>query len=192
MASLTKSIFVPILLVVLIMLGLFLIMKIYVIDDYEDQITRLDREIADLDMKVKQAEAFEQEKPKYEEEYKKLMSDLETQKKILPKEKETDALVRRLEKLAKDSNAIKIEVFRPQSIIDHGFYYEWPISISCKAGYNSLGLFFEEIANFERIFNVYNLTLESLKSGTEVQPTVTASFTASTFVYTGDETEKIK
>jgi len=191
MAKLGKSILTPIILVVLIMLALFVILKIYVIDEYEKGITILEQEITELERKVKEAEAFEQEKPKYEEEYRKLISDLENQKKILPKEKETDALVRRLEKLAMDSNAIKIEEFRPQGIVDHDFYYEWPISISCRAGYNSLGLFFEEIANFERIFNVYNLTLESLEIGTDTQPTISARFTASTFVYTGDDTERI-
>jgi Tfp pilus assembly protein PilO len=164
----------------------------YVIDGYEQRITILEREIGDLERKVKEAEAFEQERPRYEEEYYKLKSELTAQKKILPKEKETQALVRRLERLAMDSNAISIHEFRPQAPINHDFYYEWPIYISCEAGYNSLGMFFEEIANFERIFNVYNVTLESLNSGTDVNPTLTAKFTASTFVYTGDDTESIK
>ncbi len=181
-----------IILVVLILGLLFFALKNFVIDDMHSQIEALDAEIAKLDLQIKRAQAYEQKRAQYKQIYEARLKELDTKKAILPKERETDELVRRLERLAKDAQDISITMFRPQNTIDHDFYYEWPIAINCEAGFNSLGMFFQQIANFERIFNVYNLKMESLHAGSDAKPTIKAAFTASTFVYTGDDSEKIQ
>jgi len=167
-------------------------LKMYVFDSMNNELVSLDAQIQDLQGKVTRAQAFQQKKALYEQIYNSRLAELEREKKILPKERETDELVRRLENLATQSRDIKINIFRPEKSIDHEFYFEWPISISCEAGYNTIGVFFEQIANFDRIFNIHNLTITTLKQGTDARPTIKADFTASTFVYTGDATEKLQ
>ena len=181
-----------IILVVLVLVLIFIMLKSFVFDKMNTEIAMLDKKIADLQLKVNQAQAYQQKRAVYQQMYRSLLADLETKKKILPKGKETDQLVRRLENIATQSEDIDIKVFRPRSPINHDFYFEWPIDIKCVAGYNSMGQFFEKIANFRRIFNITTMKLDSLKSGDPNKPTLKAAFTASTFVYIGDESEKIK
>lgn len=182
---------VQIILVVLAIVLVFFVLKMYVFDKMNTEISGLDTQIQDLQATVKKAQAYQDKKALNEQIYNSRLAELDREKKILPKEQETDELVRRLENLATASRDIKITMFRPEKPVDHEFYYEWPIQISCEAGYHSLGVFFEQVANFDRIFNVHDLKLDTLDRGSDDRPTVKASFTASTFVYTGDATEKI-
>lgn len=181
-----------IVLVVLVLVLVFFALNYFVFSPMNDKIKSLDSKIQDLQVQVDRAHAFEQKKALNEQIYNSRLAELEREKKILPKEKETDELVRRLENMATESRDIKITLFRPEAPVDHEFYFEWPITINCEAGYNSIGSFFEQIANMDRIFNVYNLKVDSLKQGTDNRPTIKAEFIASTFVYTGDATEKVQ
>ncbi|HOB51190.1 MAG TPA: type 4a pilus biogenesis protein PilO [Acidobacteriota bacterium] len=186
------SMLLQIALVILIIALSFFVLKMYVFDKMNDELSKLDGQIAELDLKVKKAQAFQQKKALNEQIYNSRLAELEREKKILPKERETDELVRRLENLAHESRDLKITLFRPDKPVDHEFYYEWPITINCEASYSSIGQFFEQVANFDRILNVYNLKLESTTQGSDARPTLKAGFIASTFVYTGDATEKIQ
>jgi len=179
-------------LVVLVLVLSFFGLNQFVFSPMNDEIKSLEGKILSLQAQVDKAHAFEQKKALNEQIYNSRLAELEREKKILPKEKETDDLVRRLENMATESRDIKITLFRPEKPVDHEFYFEWPITVSCEAGYNSIGNFFEQIANIDRIFNVYNLKIESLKQGTDNRPTIKAEFIASTFVYTGDATEKVQ
>ena len=55
-----------------------------------------------------------------------------------------------------------------------------PVSSS---GYNNLGLFFEKIARFRRIINVDNIQIQGLPSATDPSRTISATCTATTFVF---------
>jgi type IV pilus assembly protein PilO len=179
-------------LVVLVLALAFFGLNQFVFSPMNEEIKKLDGQISSLQADVDRAHAFEQKKALNEQIYNSRLAELEREKKILPKEKETDELVRRLENMATESRDISITLFRPEKPVDHDFYFEWPIAISCEAGYNSIGNFFEQIANMDRIFNVYNLKIETMKQGTDSRPTIKAQFVASTFVYTGDATEKVE
>lgn len=181
-----------VLLVVLVLVLVFFALNQLVFSPMNARINSLEAKIQELQVQVDRAHAFEQKKALNEQIYNSRLAELEREKKILPKEKETDDLVRRLENMATESRDIKITLFRPEAPVDHEFYFEWPIAINCEAGYNSIGVFFEQIANMDRIFNVYNLKVDSLKQGTDNRPTIKAEFIASTFVYTGDATEKVQ
>lgn len=185
----------PATMIVLIVIVLGLLgygLKSFVFDSMNTEISALDSKIADLKPKVAKAMAFQEKRALNEQIYRSLLAELEAKKRILPKEKETDELVRKLEKLAKASREIRITLFRPEKPLPKDFYFEWPITINCDAGFNSLGVFFEQIANFDRIFNIRDLSLTTAKRGSEGKPTIKASFVATTFVYTGDETEKVQ
>lgn len=179
---------------VLIALGLvYLVLQKFVFSSLDKKIDDLRPKEQKLLEQVQMVMAYEQKKAEYEQIYQSRLAELEREKRILPKEKETNEVVRRFERLATESRDIRITEFFPSPRpIDHGFYAEWPISVKCESSFHSLGTFFESIANFDRIFNVMDLTLESQNLGSDNKPTLRATFKASTFVYTDDQSEKMK
>lgn len=155
------------------------------IADYNAKITSLSAEVQRL-------HGFEAKKAKYEDECKTLKEELDKLKAMLPKSKETDLLARKLELLAKNTSGLEIKLFEPQQKKMYDFYYELPIKFKVLGNYHALGKFFEKVANFERILNVYNLKCKGLNSGDASGFTLKASFIASTFVYIGEDSETIK
>lgn len=106
---------------------------------------------------------------------------LERLKQVLPDRKETAEIIRQVHDLAVKSD-LAIKSFTPRKTVNHGFYEEWPILISLEGTYNNLGGFFEQIAAFTRLINVYDISILALEEGVTDKRTLTATCTATTFV----------
>jgi len=144
------------------------------------QMEGLDRRVSELTAEVETARAVTARLPQFEADVKDLQSQLDELKLVLPNEKETAEIVRRVEQLAVESN-LSIRSFTPQATVAYEFYEDWPIRMSLEGSYNNLGLFFQRVANFQRIINVDNIEIKALANA-DPDRTISATCTATTFV----------
>jgi Tfp pilus assembly protein PilO len=143
-------------------------------------IVRQERRIQELDQKIQEGRAAQQQLPVFRETVRNLELELEKLLRILPARKNTPELLRRIRALVDQGN-FGFRRFTPRGFSDRDFYSEWPIVINLTGGYHNLAQFFERISRFSRIINIEDLTI-STSPGAGNQ-TIAAAFTAKTFVY---------
>jgi type IV pilus assembly protein PilO len=134
----------------------------------------LQREIRALEVTANKLAEFQREVALLE-------AKLETLKRILPPEKETPDLMRKVQSLASQSSLL-IKTFTPGQTINKEFYQEWPINMSVEGNYHNLGIFFDRVGRLSRLVNIGNIKVTSRNEQT-VSNTITASCVATTFVY---------
>ena len=156
----------------------------YYVSPMGGEIETMEARNQELRVEVERAQEIQRRLPEFREELEALMARMEELRGVLPDEKETAEIVRRIEQLAVESN-LDIQSFTPQGTEPSGFYERWPINIALQGNYNNLGLFFQRIAQFKRIINVDNISIRGL-GGTDQQRSIAATCTATTFVLTGE------
>jgi type IV pilus assembly protein PilO len=134
----------------------------------------LQKDIRALEVTASKLEDFKREVAQLEQK-------LETLKRILPPEKETPDLMKKIQYLAQQSN-LSIKRFTPAATVKKEFYEEWPIQIAVEGTYHNLGMFFDRISRLPRLVNVGNLNITPLGSQT-MSRTIAANCVATTFVY---------
>ena len=134
----------------------------------------LQREIRALEVTANKLAEFQREVALLE-------AKLETLKRILPPEKETPDLMRKVQSLASQSSLL-IKTFTPGQTVNKEFYQEWPINMSVEGNYHNLGIFFDRVGRLSRLVNIGNIKISSRGDQT-VSNTINASCVATTFVY---------
>ena len=134
----------------------------------------LQREIRALEVTANKLAEFQREVALLE-------AKLETLKRILPPEKETPDLMRKVQSLASQSSLL-IKTFTPGQTVNKEFYQEWPINMSVEGNYHNLGIFFDRVGRLSRLVNIGNIKIQSRPDQT-VSNTISASCVATTFVY---------
>jgi type IV pilus assembly protein PilO len=145
----------------------------------KDQLAAGEQQLAELQTKIQEGRAAKQQLPKFRDEVHQLEVELDKLLRILPARRNTPDLLRRIRSLAEQGD-FALRRFTPGNLSDKEFFSEWPIAISVDGTYHNLALFFDRISRFSRIINIEDLNITALPSG---QHTITASFTAKTFVY---------
>jgi type IV pilus assembly protein PilO len=138
------------------------------------QLDTLKREIAALEVTANKLAEFQREVALLE-------AKLETLKRILPPEKETPDLMRKVQSLASQSSLL-IKSFTPGATVNKEFYQEWPITMTVEGNYHNLGIFFDRVGRLSRLVNIGNIKISSRNDQT-VSNTISASCVATTFVY---------
>lgn len=138
------------------------------------QLDTLKREIAALEVTANKLAEFQREVALLE-------AKLETLKRILPPEKETPDLMRKVQSLASQSSLL-IKSFTPGTTVNRDFYQEWPITMTVEGNYHNLGIFFDRVGRLSRLVNIGNIKISS-RSDQTVSNTISASCVATTFVY---------
>ncbi|PYQ15573.1 MAG: hypothetical protein DMF80_08965 [Acidobacteria bacterium] len=139
-----------------------------------EQLETLRKEIRALEVTANKLQEFQREVAQLE-------AKLETLKRILPPEKETPDLMRKVQALAAQSN-LTIRNFTPGAVVNRDFYQEWPINMAVDGSYHNLGMFFDRVGRLSRLVNLGNLKVSSRTDQT-VSNTISASCVATTFVY---------
>ena len=106
---------------------------------------------------------------------------------VLPDEKDAQDVLRQLHELASDSS-LSIASFTPKVVADKPQYSEWPIELGLNGGYHDLGRFFERIANLPLLISVSDLHLKAKEGTGKDAGSLTATCTATTFVFRKDTT----
>src|SRR5688500_2445075 len=138
------------------------------------ELDRLRQEIRQLEVTASKLQDFQREVALLE-------AKLETLKRILPPEKETPDLMRKVQSLAAQSNLV-IRTFTPAATVNKEFYQEWPINMAVDGSYHNLGYFFDRVSRLSRLVNVGNLKIASSTTQTASR-TISANCVATTFVY---------
>jgi type IV pilus assembly protein PilO len=138
------------------------------------QLDKLRQEIRQLEVTASKLQDFQREVALLE-------AKLETLKRILPPEKETPDLMRKVQSLAAQSN-LTIKTFTPAATVNKEFYQEWPINMAVDGSYHNLGYFFDRVSRLSRLVNVGNLKIASARDQSATR-TISANCVATTFVY---------
>jgi Tfp pilus assembly protein PilO len=163
-------------------IGLAAIGYIFYLRDLVATRSALKTEIAKLETAVAQASEVESRIGKFKRDIALLDARLDELRRILPSQKETPEVMRAVQNMAADS-FLKIIKFAPQSVAPRAFYSDWPITMDVQGSYNALGSFLEKIGQFRRIVNVDNMVIKIIENSTDPARTLSAGFTATTFVY---------
>ena len=139
-----------------------------------NRLTALRKEIQALEVTANKLQDFQREVAILE-------AKLETLKRILPPEKETPDLMRKVQSLASQSNLV-VRQFTPAATVNKEFYQEWPINMTVEGSYHNLGYFFDRVSRLTRLVNVGNLKIGAMNNQTPSK-TITAHCVATTFVY---------
>lgn len=169
-------------------------------DAKSKKLSGLKQEITRLEVTAQKLQDFQREVQLRE-------ARLERLKLILPPEKETPELIRKVQYLATQSS-LKIRTFDPQATVTKAFptgnpapagaagrpapqpspgstedaYQEWPINVEVEGSFHELGMFFDRVGRLARLVNVSNIKVKP-QTLQKVSQTIAASCTATTFVY---------
>ena len=150
------------------------------IEDQGTQIEKLQGELSAKQAQIDEGHAIEQKLPEFEAEIASLERKLGDIQQILPSRTETGDLLRWIKNLGDQSN-LDLNSFGPGNLKPVEFYKEFPIDMQVTGRYHDLGIFLDRVSKYSRIVNVDNLSMSSTKS--KMEKTISASFTATTFVY---------
>jgi type IV pilus assembly protein PilO len=150
------------------------------LEGMKTDIVRKDARLAELQKDIQKGEAAEQQLPQLREKVARLENDLEKLLKILPNKRNVSELIRQLRALAEREDFDLVR-FDPGQEVEREFFNEWPITVRIDGTYHALARFFDTLSRFSRIINVDNLRVTS--SRTDPTKTLSAGFTAKTFVY---------
>lgn len=106
---------------------------------------------------------------------------LKTLEVSIPKRKEIADILRQIQALAYDSR-LDVLRFAPGAEINRDFYAEWPIPIQVSGNYHNLGVFFDKLSKFDRVFTIENFAIKSLARQTDLN-TISANWTAKTYFF---------
>lgn len=137
-----------------------------------------------LQQEIQKGRAAERKLAQFREEVRRLEVELAKLLQVLPSKRNTEELIKRIETLTRQGD-FTLKKFTPQDFVPKEFYAEWPIDIALDGTYHNLALFFDRMSRFSRIINVESLRIAELRD--VPQKSISATFTAKTFIYTGDE-----
>jgi Tfp pilus assembly protein PilO len=137
-----------------------------------------------LQQEIQKGRAAERKLAQFREEVRRLEVELAKLLQVLPSKRNTEELIKRIETLTRQGD-FTLKKFTPQDFVPKEFYAEWPIDIALDGTYHNLALFFDRMSRFSRIINVEALRIAELRD--VPQKSISATFTAKTFIYTGDE-----
>jgi type IV pilus assembly protein PilO len=138
------------------------------------RLEQLQKDIRALEVTANKLQEFQREVQLLE-------AKLETLKRILPPERETPDLMRRVQYLAAQSNLV-IRRFTPATPVNKDFYQEVPINVDVEGTYHMLGQFFDRVSRLSRLVNMGSIKIRNQATQT-ASNTIAASAVATTFVY---------
>ena len=138
-------------------------------------------ELQELERNIRALEVTASKLQEFQREVQLLEAKLETLKRILPPEKETPDLMRRVQYLAAQSNLI-IRRFTPSTPVNKDFYQEFPINIDVEGTFHNLGMFFDRVGRLSRLVNVGNARIKA-QNNQSASNTIATQCVATTYVY---------
>jgi len=145
-----------------------------------------DSRLQELQKKIAEGRAAQQNLPRFREEVRLLQVELDKLLRILPARRNVQVIMRQV-RLLVERGDLSLKRFRPLNEREQDFYSEWPLQINLDGDYHNLALFFDRIGRFSRIINIDNLNINAHNQ--QAGHTLSANFTAKTFIYKESEGE---
>jgi type IV pilus assembly protein PilO len=164
--------------------GLFFIGHRFMIKPMNEEMARLNIEREELLAEINKGETLKARFIEFEAELKRLESQLDSLKRILPSTEEIADLYSRIQQEGTELG-LTIMLFKPGNHIPKDYYDEWPISMTLNGNYHILAKFFERIGKLYRIINVNDFAVKNLSSSrtASTSTTIQATCVATTFIY---------
>lgn len=160
---------------------LFGIFYFVVYSPTQDEIGSIVAQSEQLQEEIRKAERNQDKLKKLEEEKALNEKILEDLKGILPENEEVSQILRKIQAIASNAR-LKTSTFTFGAKVNREIYLEWPIAITLEGNYHNLGIFFDQVSRMKKIFTIDALHLTPLPS-LSYDYTITASFTATTYIY---------
>lgn len=158
----------------------------FVIEPKKARIAALEKERESLIQEINKGETLKARYIEFEAELKRLESQLETLKKILPEETEMDDLYSRIQQESTELG-LSITSFKPGARAPQQYYEALPMAMSLTGTYHTLAKFYERLGKLYRIINVNDFTIKALPVAKIASTnTITATCIATTFIYKGE------
>lgn len=142
---------------------------------------RKEQQLATLQQEIRKLEAAAAKLDQFKNEVALLEARLERLKQVLPSEKQTPDLMRKVQSMASESS-LSVRAFNPGATRSQEFYEEWPINVVVNGTYHNLGMFFDRVSRLSRLVNISDVKVTSQASPTAVN-TIAAICTATTYVF---------
>jgi len=155
--------------------------KMAVLSSLTSQRVKVEDEVRKLRLKKMQMD-------KVEKEMALMTASLKELEAIIPERKEISNILSQSQQLAYDTR-LNITKFTPKGETFREFYLEWPIQFEITGSYHNLGLFFDRLSRFSRLFTIERFSIKSLAKQSEAA-TIGANFTAKTYVFLDEENLK--
>ena len=168
---------------VYVLLGILLVGLVYLgyFKRRETELKNLRAERAKIEGEVTNLKSKKRQLDKIEGELVGLNKALTELEVIIPRRKEHGEILRNIQQMASESQ-LEVIHFTPEKEINRDFYSEQPIPIEIVGNYHNLGLFFDRILHFPRIFNIDGFLIKTLPNQSE-EFTISALFTAKTYFF---------
>ncbi|TKJ33728.1 hypothetical protein CEE39_03335 [bacterium (candidate division B38) B3_B38] len=170
------------LVIVLIIVGFFIVFYVSIYSGKAEQIEQKKTKLSALQQEIERGEATAKRLGEFQQEVERLRSRFQIMLRILPNQKQTEDLLRKIQSLARDSN-LDIKRFDPGDLVRKEFYAEYPISMRVHGSYHNLATFFDKVSKLSRLINITGLVITFNPEGGE-KPII-ANYTATTFVFIG-------
>jgi type IV pilus assembly protein PilO len=154
----------------------------YLLKPRQENLAQLDGKLLQLQAKIQEGRAAKAQLPQFRQEVQRLELELDKLLRVLPARRNTPELLRRIRDLTEQGD-FDLMRFTPGNFVDQEFFSEWPIAVSLNGTYHNLALLFDRVSRFSRIINIEGLKVSEVKNNAGPGHTITASFTAKTFVY---------
>ena len=170
------------------LLGLVLAVAIYFAGNHyllkprQQNLEDLDATLVVLQAKIQEGRTAKEDLPGLRQAVQRLELDLDKLLRVLPARRNTPQLLRRIRDLTEQGD-FDLKRFTPGNFIDQEFFSEWPIAVNLDGTYHNLALFFDRVSRFPRIVNIDGLRINSVRGQDTGPHSISASFTAKTFVY---------
>jgi type IV pilus assembly protein PilO len=146
-----------------------------------DKLKAVKAERVKVEQEVQNLKQKKRELDKIEADIVQMTAKLKTLEVNIPQRKEIADILRQIQTLAYDSR-LDVLRFAPGAEINKDFYAEWPIPIQVSGNYHNLGLFFDKLSKFARVFTIENFSIKTLNRQTDLN-TITANWTAKTYFF---------
>lgn len=100
--------------------------------------------------------------PRFRKETEEMKKKRQEALKQLPNKKEIDKLLQDVSYHAVESG-LEVLLFKPQKQIKKNFYAEIPVDVKLSGTYHDQAIFFDKIANLQRIVNISDLVIDKVK-----------------------------
>ncbi len=146
------------------------------------EIVKKKKNLTKLEKKINEGRTAQKSLPQFREEVSRLQLELDKLLKVLPAQRKTQDLLRRIRTLTEQGDFTLLS-FTPRRRSEREFYYEWPIQVRLTGSYHNLALFFDRVSRFSRIINVDKLSIKAKRGKKRRNQTISATFTMKTFLY---------
>jgi type IV pilus assembly protein PilO len=145
------------------------------------ELKSLKAERVKIDAAVEKLKTKKKELDKLQGEIEFLNQALRELENIIPKKREESEILRNVQQMALDSSLDVVD-WKPEKEINRDFYLERPISVVVRGSYHNLGMLFDRIVHFPRVFNIEDFDIKTLRTQTDAA-TISANFTAKTYFF---------